>query len=215
MRLEYNPGCRNSEGKSSLAAQDDQALRPAATLVSVTMKPIGVVPFGEVGGIVLKTIAAHILGYLGIDTEIVSPPLECPGYAYNTQRLQYDAGAILKAFESAAFHGYVKLIGVIDADLFVPILTYVFGEARQGGTCALVSLHRLKRNPDGAEASPSVLFERAAKVALHELGHLFNLIHCDNERCLMHFSGGLLDLDKAPPYFCRYCSVYLRDGLTL
>ena len=178
------------------------------------MKPIGVVPFGEVEGIVLKTIAAHILGYLQLDTEIVSP-LEYPGYAYDHRRLQYDAGIILKTFESVSFHGYTKLIGIIDADLFVPILTYVFGEARQGGSCALVSLYRLKRNLDGAEAAVPVFFERAAKVALHELGHLFNLIHCENENCLMHFSGGLPDLDKAPPYFCRYCSVYLRDGLTL
>lgn len=177
------------------------------------MRPVGVVPFGEVDVIVLKTVAAHILGYLQIDTEI-APPLEYPGYAYDNKRLQYDAGAILKVFESVSFHSYTKVIGILDADLFVPILTYVFGEARQGGKCALVSLHRLRKNPDGSEASSPVLFERAAKVALHELGHLFNLIHCDNERCLMHFSGGIRDLDRAPPYFCRYCSVYLRDALS-
>jgi len=178
------------------------------------MRPIGVVPFGEVDGIVLKAIAAHILGYLQMDTEIAAP-MEYPLYAYDRQRLQYDAGTILKDFESVSFNDYAKVIGILDADLFVPILTYVFGEARQGGTCALVSLYRLKRNPDGAEAALPVFFERAAKVALHELGHLFNLIHCENESCLMHFSGGLPDLDKAPPYFCRYCSVFLRDGLTL
>jgi len=178
------------------------------------MRPVGVVPFGEVDVIVLKSIAAHILGYLQIAAEI-APPLEYPGYAYDNKRLQYDAGAILKAFESVSFHGYTKVIGILDADLFVPILTYVFGEARQGGKCALISLYRLKRNPDGSEASPPLLFERVAKVALHELGHLFNLIHCENERCLMHFSGGIRDLDKAPPYFCRYCSVYLRDALSL
>ena len=176
------------------------------------MRTIGVVPFGAVDGIVLKSIAAHILGYLRIDTEIFSP-LEYPGYAYDPRRLQYDAGAILKAFESASFQGCAKVIGVLDADLFVPILSYVFGEARQGGKCALVSLHRLRKNPDGAEASSPVFLERTAKVALHELGHLLNLTHCEDERCLMHFSGGIRDLDTAPPYFCRYCSVYLHDGL--
>jgi archaemetzincin len=178
------------------------------------MRPVGLVPFGEVDGIVLKTIAAHILGYFQVAAEILHP-LEYPGYAYDNKRLQFDAGAILKAFESVSFQGYTKIIGILDADLFVPILTYVFGEARQGGKCALISLHRLKRNPDGSEASSPVLFERAAKVALHELGHLFNLIHCENERCLMHFSGGIRDLDKAPPYFCRYCSVYFRDALSM
>ncbi|MFC1816119.1 archaemetzincin family Zn-dependent metalloprotease [Thermodesulfobacteriota bacterium] len=178
------------------------------------MRPIGVVSFGEVTEIVLKAIAANILGYLHIDTDIASP-LEYPNYAYDKGRLQYNAGTILSAFESIPFHDYEKVIGVLDVDLFVPILTYVFGEARQGGKCALVSLHRLKRNLDGSTSSRSLLLERAAKVALHELGHLFNLIHCEDERCLMHFSGGIKDLDKTPPYFCRYCSVYLRDALSI
>lgn len=178
------------------------------------MRLIGVVPFGAVDVIILKTVAAHILGYLQIDAEI-APPLKYPEYAYDNKRLQYDAGAILETFESVFSPGYTKIIGILDADIFVPILTYVFGEARQGGQCALISPYRLRRNPDGSEASLPVFFERAAKVALHELGHLFNLVHCDDERCLMHFSGGIRDLDKTPPYFCRYCSVFLRDSLCL
>jgi archaemetzincin len=48
---------------------------------------------------------------------------------------------------------------------------------------------------------------------MHELGHLFDLHHCMDRKCLMHFSGGLEDLDEAPLYFCRYCSVFLRDAL--
>jgi archaemetzincin len=180
----------------------------------LTMRPVGVVPFGAVDGMVLKAVAANILGYLHVDTEIIAP-MEYPEYAYDCHRLQYDAGIILKAFESVSFEGLAKVIGILDADLFVPILTYVFGEARQGGRCALVSLPRLRKNPDGTEALLPLFLERAAKVALHELGHLFNLIHCEDERCLMHFSGGVRDLDKAPPYFCRYCSIYLRDGLAV
>ena len=177
-----------------------------------TQRPIGVVPFGEVPHIASKTIAANILGYTHMDTEI-APPLEHPEYAFDKGRLQYNAGTILKVFESMPFHDYEKVVGVIDVDLFVPILTHVFGEARQGGRHALVSLFRLKRNADGSTPSKPVFLERTAKVALHELGHLFNLTHCMDQRCLMHFSGGLQDLDKAPLYFCRYCSIYLRDVL--
>jgi archaemetzincin len=98
-------------------------------------------------------------------------------------------------------------------DLFIPILSYVFGEARQGGRCALVSTWRLKKNRDGTRAPLPLLMERAGKVALHELGHLYNLFHCMDERCLMYFSGGLEDLDSAPLYFCRYCATYLRGAL--
>ena len=177
------------------------------------MRPIGVVPFGEVSEIVSKTIAANILGYLHLDTVIV-PPVEHPHYAFDKGRLQYDAGILLKNFELIAFKDYEKVIGVVDLDLFVPILSYVFGEARQGGRCALVSIHRLKKNWDDSTSSMSLFLERTTKVALHELGHLFNLVHCMNEKCLMHFSGGIQDLDKSPPYFCRYCSLYLRDAFS-
>ena len=177
------------------------------------MRPIGVVPFGEVPEIASKTIAANILGYMHLDTEIALP-MERPEYAFDKGRLQYNAGTILKVFESIPFHDYEKVVGVLDVDLFVPILTHVFGEARQGGKYALVSLFRLKRNWDGSSPPMNIFLERAAKVALHELGHLFNLSHCMDERCLMHFSGGLQDLDSAPLYFCRYCSIYLRDALT-
>lgn len=173
---------------------------------------IGLVPIGEVSEITSKSIAAHIVGYLHLDVDIL-PALAHPAYAHNQKRIQYDAGAILKAIESEPFRNHAKIIGVLDVDLFVPILTHVFGEAKQGGRCALVSVHRLKKNSDGSTAPLSVQLERAAKVALHEFGHLLDLHHCMDERCLMHFSGDLEDLDKTPLYFCRYCSVFLGDAL--
>ncbi len=173
---------------------------------------MGVLPIGNVPEITSKTIAAHILGYLNLNAHIL-PPLEHPSYAHDKKRFQYDAGAILKALELEPFHDYTKVIGVLDVDLFVPILTHVFGEAKQGGKYALVSLYRLKRNLDGSIPPMSLLLERAAKISLHELSHLFDLHHCMDTRCLMHFSGELDHLDKTPLYFCRYCSTYLRDAL--
>ncbi|GAF77986.1 unnamed protein product [marine sediment metagenome] len=175
---------------------------------------IGVVPFGEVPEVISKAIAAHILGYLNLDADVL-PPSAHPAYAYDERRFQYNAGTILKAFESTPFHDYEKVIGVLEVDLFVPIFTYVFGEAKQGGKYALVSLHRLKTNSDGSDSPSSLQIERAAKVALHELGHLFNLFHCTYEKCLMHFSGGLQDLDKTPLYFCKYCAIYFREALSV
>jgi len=178
-----------------------------------TEKPrIGLLPMGKVPEMTSKTIAAHILGYLDLDVDIL-PSQEHPAYAHDQKRLQYDAGAILKAIESEPFQDYAKIVGILEVDIFVPILTHVFGEARQGGRCALVSVYRLKRNSDGSTPPMSLTLERAAKVALHELGHLFNLHHCMDRRCLMHFSGQLEDLDKTPLFFCRYCSVFLRDAL--
>jgi archaemetzincin len=181
--------------------------------MSSKKRRIGVVPVGEVPEITSKTVAAHILGYLDLDADVL-PPLEHPAYAHDEKRLQYNAATILQAFDSMPFHDYEKVIGVLEVDLFIPIFTHVFGEAKQGGRCGLVSLYRLKKNTDGSTPPMSLLLERAGKVALHELGHLYNLYHCMDTRCLMHFSGEIEDLDKTPLYFCRYCSVYFRHALS-
>jgi archaemetzincin len=174
---------------------------------------IGVVPVGEVPELAPKIITAHITGYLKLSAAVLSA-LAHPAYAFDETRLQYNAGSILNFFASSAFDEYDKVIGVLNVDLFVPIFTHVFGEAEQNGKYALVSLFRLAEEKEGYTSASSVLFERAAKVALHELGHLFNLFHCQDNKCLMHFSGDLEDLDHTPLYFCRYCLAYYQDALS-
>ncbi|MBW1751700.1 MAG: archaemetzincin family Zn-dependent metalloprotease [Deltaproteobacteria bacterium] len=173
---------------------------------------IGVVPFGEVPEIALKIIAAHISALLNLPSRIL-PSLKRPEYALDTRKYQYDAGIIIEALESMSFKNCEKVIGVLDIDLFIPIFTHVFGEAKQGGKFALVSLFRLGKNSDGSSSPASLLYERAVKVALHELGHLFDLLHCEHKRCLMHFSGSIEELDEQPLYLCNYCSIYLQDKL--
>jgi archaemetzincin len=69
------------------------------------------------------------------------------------------------------------------------------------------------KNPDGSAPPESLIHERAAKVALHELGHLLDLLHCEHKKCLMHFSGGTDEVDEMSLDLCEYCSIYLLDKL--
>ncbi len=173
---------------------------------------IGVIPIGEIPAIAPKVIAAHISGYLNLQA-VVLPPLGHPSYAFDKERYQYNVGTILKQLEANPIKKVEKIVGVLSVDLFVPVFTHVFGEARQGGSVALVSLFRLGKDPVEPDQPSAGMLERAAKVALHELCHLYNLTHCENHECLMHFSGSLEDLDKTPIAFCRYCWSYFRDAL--
>jgi len=96
--------------------------------------------------------------------------------------------------ETMAFDGCDAVIAVVDEDLFIPIFTYVLGEARIGGRCALISVYRLDKCP-----------KRAVKLALHEFGHLMALGHCHDDYCAMSFSKDIDQLDLIPSYYCQYC----------
>jgi archaemetzincin len=173
---------------------------------------IGVVPVGDVPELAPKVIAAHIIGFLKLAAEILAPA-QPPAAAFDESHGRYNAAKILSCFKSGPYDNYDKVIGVLNVDLFIPTFAYVFGEAKQGGKHALVSLFRLQKEKEGHNPPSAILYERAAKVALHELGHLYNLTHCEDKNCLMHYSGGLADLDTIPLYFCRYCNTYFRDAL--
>ena len=172
---------------------------------------IGIVPVGDVADLVPKVIAAHVSGYLGLEAAVL-PPVALPTEALDRQRLQYDAGKMLAALETRAYGvDTLKLVAVVNVDICLPIFTHVFGEAQQDGKWALVSLFRLLDRP--ADPRSALLYERTAKIALHEIGHLFNLRHCEDPGCLMQFSGELAELDLMPLHFCRYCRAFFKDAL--
>ena len=139
--------------------------------------------------------------------------MDLPPDTFDKYRLQYNAAQLLSALENKAFDGFSKVIAVLDVDIFIPIFTCVFGEARQGGKVALVSLFRLGKTPSGRPIPSGQMLERASKIALHELGHLFGLVHCEDERCLMHFSGEVDEVDRLPLNLCRYCRLYLKEAV--
>jgi len=159
---------------------------------------IGIQPVGEIDRTTPKVIAGSFLGELNIKT-VELPPLEHPSYAFDKRRIQYDAGLILHELEKRNWQGCSKIIAIIDSDLFIPVFSFVLGEATIGGRCALVSLFRLKQNP-----------ERVVKVALHEFGHLLNLGHCSKKGCVMKFSKNIGQLDMISTFFCKYCLENIR-----
>ena len=173
---------------------------------------IGVVSIGEVPKAALHDIASHIQTHLNL-VAVVLPPMQNPSYAYDERRRQYNAASILKAFGSMPFQDYDKVIGVLNVDLFIPVFTHVLGEAQEGGKFALASMYRLRTGLNRSRTSMVHILERLTKVALHEIGHLFDVAHCMNEKCLMHYSSSLKDLDAIRINFCSYCSIYLGDSI--
>lgn len=98
-----------------------------------------------------------------------------------------------------------RTLACTDVDLFIPILTFVFGEAQLGGRAAVVSTARL------GGGAPTLLPERMRKEASHEAGHLFGLLHCDEAFCVMSRSATLADVDRKNAELCADCGVRLAD----
>jgi len=127
-----------------------------------------------------------------------------PDYAYNKKRNQYLSTAILKALmEQKEFTTYEKILGIVDHDLYVPDLNFVFGEASR--KVAVISLTRLRQEFYHLPEDRSLFHKRVLTEAVHELGHTYGLGHCGNPRCVMFFSNSLMDTDRKGSEFCLNC----------
>ena len=173
---------------------------------------IGVIALGEVPKAALEEIVDQIGVCFRLQADMLSP-LRIPLHAYDKRRMQYNAGALIKSLETMGFPNAQKVIGIVNVDIFIPIFTHVIGEAQEGGRYAVTSMYRLRKELDGNRPSMALVLKRLSKAALHEIGHLFGLVHCLDEHCLMHFSGGLRDLDRVTPQPCGYCRKYLAEAI--
>lgn len=158
---------------------------------------LDIVLLGQVDETAVSIVAANLQAVMGLNTR-VQPPREKPEYAYLLGRGQFDAAKIIGALADlenmAPF-----VLGLTVFDLCTPILTFVYGESQLGGRAAVISLQRLT-DPD-----PELPLLRAAKISLHEVGHLLGIGHCWQPDCLMHFSSNLETLDALQPQFCSAC----------
>jgi len=126
-------------------------------------------------------------------------------FACDPIRGQYYSTAILQALQPLAAQG-ARLLAVTSLDLYVPVLTFVFGEAQMSGPCAVVSLHRLREEFYGLPPRDDLMRERLVKEAVHELGHTCGLRHCDDWRCVMTSSHAVERLDVKGAEFCASCA---------
>lgn len=165
---------------------------------------IVLVPFGNVDLSTLEFLELVLPDTLAVPCRLVPAPLGIAG-AFNRERLQYESTQLLVELASRADSPSRKFLGVADVDLFIPILTFVFGEAQMNAQCAVLSVFRLRQEFYGLPPDPALFLERCEKEALHELGHTFGLVHCPAFHCVMHYSNSIGQVDLKGGDFCGDC----------
>jgi archaemetzincin len=167
---------------------------------------VDVIPFELLDPLIAPVVAANLQTFTNRYIRVL-PPRERPEFAYMATRRQFDATKIIAALASETGGAPFKF-GIIRHDICVPILTHVYGESQIGGRAAVVSSHRL------FDSQPDVVYERMAKISIHEMGHLIGLNHCWELGCLMRFSTQIEQLDQLPMSFCSACTFEFQRVLT-
>ena len=136
----------------------------------------------------------------------------------DARRGQHSSRAVLAWLLEQAPAGE-RVLGITDVDLFIPVLTFVFGEAQLEGTAAVVSMARLVEPAD-----PRRTAWRLATESVHEIGHTFGLLHCGATDgtgrraapCVMSRSASVRAVDEKSPRLCPECRTryltFQQDG---
>ncbi len=164
----------------------------------------------------LERIAENIGGIYGLPVRCVHAEFDLPK-AFDSSRGQYNSTLLLSGLPGiGGTPGPVgpKQIGLVDVDLFIPVLTFVFGEAQLDGEAAVVSTHRLSNQYYGLPRSHELLLVRLEKELIHELGHTFGMYHCRQFECVMRSSTYVEEIDMKKAIPCSGCTARLLELLS-
>jgi archaemetzincin len=155
----------------------------------------------------LRTVRDRLAAQFGAPPrDIELPPLD---FAWDERRGQFGSIPVMEMLLRECPDDAMKLLAVTARDLFIPVLTFVYGQAQLGGRVGVVSLARLRQEFYGLPDDREALLQRAVKEALHETGHMFGLVHCPDGTCAMSLATNIRQIDSKHAAFCGGCAARL------
>jgi archaemetzincin len=168
------------------------------------MKLLHLLPIGNIEDGLMKDLRPALEETFRVSCKVLPVRLD-PKFAFHGERQQYHSSEILFRMQELLTTDSWRMLGVAAVDLYIPILTFVFGEAQMGGPCAVVSVHRLHQEFYGLPRDTQLFRQRVTKEAVHELGHTVSLTHCDDYRCAMAPSHAVEWIDLKERTLCSAC----------
>jgi archaemetzincin len=168
------------------------------------MKKLQLLPVGNPDERLLEWLRQALADKFHVPAQILAPALD-PAFALHAERQQFHSSEILGAVQKHINKDTWRLLAITERDLYIPILTFVFGEAQMGGPGAIVSYHRLTQQFYGLPPDLDLLANRLLIECVHELGHTLHLTHCQEYRCAMAASHAVEYIDIKDSGFCEEC----------
>ena len=160
----------------------------------------------------LKELSEVVQKLLSLEVSIYPNSISIYG-GYDPIRNQYNSSWMINHLKKIAPNGTDKLLGVTEFDLFIPIFTFVFGEAEFNGHSAVISTHRFQNELYGLPPNRETLTTRLIKESIHELGHTLGLRHCRDTNCVMYPSSYVEEIDYKPASYCEKCYAKIKDKI--
>jgi archaemetzincin len=139
-----------------------------------------------------------------VNLEIINTDFDI-SFSYSSERKQYYSTRIIETAIGITGGIDGKILLITEMDLYVPVLTFVFGEAQLNGKHSILSACRLHEEFYTGITDNRLFEERLLKEALHELGHNFGLLHCPDWDCVMHSSNSIEEVDIKGNQYCSHC----------
>lgn len=189
---------------------------------------INIIPLSNINKDILEYLQDNLGKIFKKETRVLYR-ISIPDYSYDQSIKQHNAESILNHLNKKLSLKNIRdiNIAVLDLDIFVPRLNFVFGMAVNFPRICLISTARLnplfysdlKSSPRGksrliyiSKEDRKIFNERILKEAVHEIGHTLGLWHCPDYKCVMYFSNTLLDTDKKSNNFCTNCQNLLKKS---
>ena len=168
------------------------------------LQNISLISFGYFDSDLLRNIAESVKKEFLTEVYLKEGHLDLSEF-YDPTRRQYNGVKLIREVESSFSSDSSKTIGLFNVDLFIPILTFIFGQAFLNGSTGIASSYRLSNERYGMISSSTLILERYTKEVIHELGHTFGLIHCHIPTCVMRSSTYVEDIDQKNSHLCPAC----------
>ena len=189
---------------------------------------VAIQPFVGIDDASVNEVKRGIERYYGIPVTVL-PLLKLPPYTRNTHILKkyhlklpmrYRADSLIALLRRTKSSEFDYVIGLTNQDISTtkdkkPKWLYtdwgIFGLGYRSGPSCIVSTFRLHRY-----ATLKLMRTRLRKVAIHELGHNFNLEHCPNRQCVMQSAREtMVTIDTEPESLCGNCKKMLKAKFLL